>query len=53
MHDNSSFELTIISNLPVEPFLAPHVNRIFEQNGIIIRTVAVNYDECNSSEALQ
>lgn len=53
MHNDSSFKLTIISDLPIEPFLVPSVNRIFEQNGISIRTTAVNYDECNSTETLQ
>lgn len=53
MRNKSSFEITIVSNLSVESFLVPSVNRIFEQNGIRIRTTAVNYDEYCSAESLQ
>jgi len=53
MQDKSLFELTIVSNLSVEPFLMPSVNRIFEQNGIRVRTSAVNCDEYCSAESLQ
>ncbi len=53
MQDKSLFELTIVSNLPIEPFLVPSVNRIFEQNGIRIRMASVNYDEYCSTETLQ
>ena len=53
MQDKSLFELTIVSNLSVEPFFVPSVNRIFEQNGIRIRIVTVNYDEYCSTESLQ
>lgn len=53
MQDKSLFELTIVSNLSVEPFLVPSVNRIFEQNGIRIRIATVNYDEYCSTESLQ
>jgi hypothetical protein len=53
MQDKSLFELTIVSDLTVEPFLVPSVNQIFEQNGIQIRTVVVKYDEYNSTAALQ
>ena len=53
MHDKSLFELTIVSNLPIEPFLVPSVNRIFEQNGIRIRITTVNYDEYCLAESLQ
>lgn len=53
MQGKSLFEMTIVSNLSVEPFLVPSVNRIFEQNGIRIRTTAVNYDEYCSAESLQ
>lgn len=47
------FELTIVSNLSVEPFLVPSINQIFAQNGIRIRTIAVNYDEYCSVESIQ
>ncbi len=47
------FELTIISNLPIEPFLAPSINHIFERNGISIRTTYVNFAECSSAKALK
>ena len=53
MQDKSLFELTIVSNLSIEPFLVPSVNRIFEQNGIRIRIAAVNYDAYCSTESLQ
>ena len=53
MQDKSLFELTIVSNMSVEPFLVPSVNRIFEQNGIRIRIATVNYDEYCSTESLQ
>lgn len=53
MQGKSLFELTIVSNLPVEPFLVPSVNRIFEQNGIRIRIATVNYDEYCSTKSLQ
>ena len=53
MRNKSSFEMTIVSNLSVEPFLVLSVNQIFEQNGIRIRTTAVNYDEYCSAESLQ
>ena len=53
MQNKRSFELTIVSNLPIEPFLVPSVNRIFEQNGIRIRITTVNYDEYCSTESLQ
>lgn len=53
MLDKSLFELTIISDLPVEPFLMPSVNGIFEQNKIRIRTAIVNYDEYDSTGASQ
>ena len=53
MQDKSLFELTIVSNLPIEPFLVPSVNRIFEQNGIRIRIATVNYDEYCLAESLQ
>lgn len=53
MHKKSLFELTIVSNLPIEPFFVPSVNRIFEQNGIRIRITTVNYDEYCSTESLQ
>ena len=53
MQNKSLFELTIVSNLPIEPFLVPSVNRIFEQNGIRIRIATVNYDEYCSTETLQ
>lgn len=43
----------MVSNLSVEPFLVPSVNRIFEQNGIRIRIAAVNYDEYCSTKSLQ
>lgn len=53
MPDKSLYELTVISDLPVEPFLIPTVNQIFEQNGIPIRTVVVNYDEYDSEAMLK
>lgn len=53
MQDKSLFELTMVSNLSVEPFLVSSVNRIFEQNGIRIRIATVNYDEYCSTESLQ
>ncbi len=53
MQDKSLFELTIVSNLSVEPFLVPSVNRVFRQNGIWIRIATVNYDEYCSTESLQ
>ena len=53
MQNKRSFELTIVSNLPIEPFLVPSINRIFEQNGIRIRIATVNYDEYCSAESLQ
>lgn len=53
MQDKSLFELTMVSNLSVEPFLVPSVNRIFKQNGIRIRIATVNYDEYCSTESLQ
>ena len=53
MQDKTLFEMTIVSNLSVEPLLVPSVNRTFEQNGFQIRIVAVNYDEYCSTESLQ
>lgn len=53
MQKKSLFELTIVSNLSVEPFLVPSANRIFVQNGIWIRIAIVNYDEYCSSKSLQ
>lgn len=53
MQEKSLFELTIVSNLSIEPFLVPSVNRIFEQNGIRIGMATVNYDEYCSTKSLQ
>lgn len=53
MQEKSLFELTVVSNLPIESFLVPSVNRIFEQNGIRIRIATVNYDEYCSTKSLQ
>ena len=53
MQDKSLFELTIVSNLSVEPFLVPSVNQTFERNGIRVRITTVNYDEYCSTKALQ
>ena len=53
MQSKSLFAMTIVSNLAVDPRLVTSVNRIFEQNGIRVRTTAVNYDEYCSAESLQ
>ena len=53
MQSKSLFAMTIVSNLAVDPLLVTSVNRIFEQNGIRVRTTAVNYDEYCSAESLQ
>lgn len=53
MQSKSLFAMTIVSNLAVDPLLVTSVNRIFEQNGIRVRTIAVNYDEYCSAESLQ
>lgn len=53
MQERFLFELTIVSNLPIEPFLVPSANRIFVQNGLRIRIATVNYDEYCLAESLQ